>query len=112
MAGHERRQLNFGTHLTMGLIPICRGGLRKIGTKIPNVFASGTGRLARPVQVTAPGGRILPGVPSNAIGGYPAEGKGFIYPLETSGALDSRLTHIRVMDPVLTGKYTYTPMVT
>jgi hypothetical protein len=53
-------------------------------------------------------GRLEPCAPANAVGGYLAtKGKGYIYPLEASGALNSRVTQIRVMDPVLTGKYIY-----
>ncbi|MFE9814948.1 polymorphic toxin-type HINT domain-containing protein [Streptomyces sp. NPDC005773] len=58
-------------------------------------------------SVTGPGGESLP-LPKGATGTPVATGKGWSYdiPAGTKG-LDPRVTQVRVMDPVTTGKYQY-----
>ncbi|MFD0026609.1 hypothetical protein, partial [Streptomyces sp. NPDC058382] len=57
--------------------------------------------------VTGPGGEKLP-LPKGAAGKAVATGKGSVYdiPAGTKG-LDPRVTQVRIMDPVTTGKYQY-----
>ncbi|MBL1079597.1 SHOCT domain-containing protein [Nocardia sp. 2] len=62
----------------------------------------------RPTTVTGPKGESIPGVPAGATGTPTPTGKGIEYPIPSGTAgLDSKVTSIRVMDPVTTGKYQY-----
>lgn len=58
-------------------------------------------------SVAGPGGEVLP-LPKGATGTPTANGKGMTYAIpERTDGLNSRVTQVRVMQPVTTGKYQY-----
>jgi hypothetical protein len=72
----------------------------------PYTPPAGTPRA--PDFVVHPNGDVVP-VPTGAVGPLPVQsGKGFQYVGGSGGhGLDPRVTDVRIMDPVTTGKYPY-----
>lgn len=82
--------------------------------RAPNYDSSATGSSVAAEggadlgTITGPGGIELPGVPDGATGVPTDTGKGLTYQIpEGTAGLNSRVTSIRVMDPVTTGPYQY-----
>lgn len=58
--------------------------------------------------ISGPNGELLPAVPDNAIGTPAQNGAGMVYDVAPgTDGLDPRVARVRVMDPVLTGRYPY-----
>ena len=105
-SGHDGRAA--GRAVFDILTIIGTGGLTKTGTAAR--AASTTARTAARTHevVSVPGGLKLPGVPKGASGVPVDTGKGLQYTIPRgTPELDPRVTGIRVMDPVTTGKYQY-----
>lgn len=74
----------------------------------PGGHESGPPATPQPHTILGPGNETLPAVPENAVGVPAINGAGTVYdiPAGTEG-LDPRVARVRVMDPVLSGRYPY-----
>lgn len=71
-------------------------------------LVSGFGLAAKAPSIVRVGEFKLPGVPRGATGTPVQTGKGLEYEIPRgTPELDPRVTHVRVMDPVTSGKYQY-----
>jgi hypothetical protein len=92
-----------------GLLGAAAYGLGQLGmTSAPNVTQSATGASHSPRFVAHSNGEIVP-VPAGASGPVPVRtGNGMQFTGGSGGfGLDPKVTGIRIMEPVTTGKYTY-----
>lgn len=74
----------------------------------PGAHESGPAATPQPHTILGPGNEMLPAVPEDAVGVPAINGAGTVYdiPAGTEG-LDPRVARVRVMDPVLSGRYPY-----
>ncbi len=80
------------------------GGGRSDGPRV----RPGPSGPPKPATITGPKGETIPAVPPGATGTTTPTGKGIEYPIpQGTAGLDAKVTSIRVMDPVSTGKYQY-----
>ncbi|TFC22102.1 hypothetical protein E3O55_18975 [Cryobacterium sp. MDB1-18-2] len=91
--------------MAIGRCPLAMLPDEDIAALAPETIARAT---IRPEQIVGPDGIILPGVPSGVVGTLVRTGKGLEYkfPQGTPG-LDARVSSVRIMDPVLSGRYTH-----
>lgn len=73
-----------------------------------STFAFALRRAAKAPDILKVGELKLPGVPKGATGKFVKTGKGLEYEIPSgTPEIDPRVTHVRVMDPVTSGKYQY-----
>jgi hypothetical protein len=64
--------------------------------------------VSGPATIVGPDGVEIPGVPESTPGVVTETGKGVVYPIpEGTPGLDPRVTSLRIMDPLTTGRYQY-----
>jgi hypothetical protein len=89
-------------------VALWRAGPRSVAATGFAAEDGGAGAARSTNFIVHPNGEIVP-VPEGAVGPSPVDtGKGFQFTGGSGGhGLDPRVTDVRIMDPVTTGKYTY-----